>query len=75
MLNLSLAVLNHLQQPLFHGPRCPKSAFQVCVLLSDVLATNLLVLEFSQGTELQDKRVQPLGQHANDDAAPHLAIR
>ena len=50
MLNFSVASLNHLQQSHFHGPRGTQTAFEICVLFSNVLTANLLDREFPERT-------------------------
>src|SRR5262249_28844902 len=78
VLDLALAGLDDLQQSRLHRLGGAQPAFQVGVLLGDVLAADALSLQLADLTqflaEVEHESVERLGRHADDDAAAHLAV-
>ena len=78
VLDLALARLDDLQEPLLHGAGGAEPALQVGVLLGDVLAADPQALELALLAELlaeiEHKGIEMLGRHADGDRAADLAI-
>src|SRR5262249_3397404 len=74
----TFAVLDDLQQPLLHRAGRLQAAFQVEILLRNVLTADLLALQLSAlaefFAEVEDEPVERFGRNPNHDRAFHLAV-